>query len=558
MANPRFAENFECPRVIRGVHQYCIYTTYHQPIVPRAFSAKPAHMDTNEMCQENNDWRSSNICDLPSHLWEMIFGMLRGNTDASGRRDMFAVTAVCREWRQLAFHQFFQHQWYAPSDIIHPLQLLQLSNRAVPGHLLQCYVLREKLSRFGMGKLRFSMFLASADASDCAGKFLLAAYQRYRNEITVHMDRQCKGPAIARIRCSMSQVIYSATTTTACPLPFVTHDTQPRLQSDLPAAATSGPCSTLNESTVRPGPTVARLPPVLARCKYAVRLKSFMRPRRIVITLPNPVELACFEADSEAAVQRLSDVSDSCPLPPGLVSGSSAPSATEMSHLVAPGDSNFAKLKRTASGPARSLLKSVQRSMRLSRSSVTSASASATAPASLSVAQGDDALEELHNQLPSSTLTIGEGAPSSSHGRSPSCMDGNNSGSSRRSMSRSRNKSEACQHQQLPMGLCTKSPNWNPNIRSHCLNFHGRVKIASVKNYQLTAMNPAMTAALFAAAEPAPSGRRPRGGRSSRTVVMQFGKEAESSYILDYNPTMLSGLQAFCIALTNFNTKLIL
>lgn len=36
-----------------------------------------------------------------------------------------------------------------------------------------------------------------------------------------------------------------------------------------------------------------------------------------------------------------------------------------------------------------------------------------------------------------------------------------------------------------------------------------------------TATNPAMTAALFAAAEAAPGGQRPRGGRSSRTVLMQ-------------------------------------
>jgi hypothetical protein len=29
-------------------------------------------------------------------------------------------------------------------------------------------------------------------------------------------------------------------------------------------------------------------------------------------------------------------------------------------------------------------------------------------------------------------------------------------------------------------------------------------------------------------------------------------------YILDYNPTVITGLQAFCIALTNFDCKLLL
>lgn len=29
-------------------------------------------------------------------------------------------------------------------------------------------------------------------------------------------------------------------------------------------------------------------------------------------------------------------------------------------------------------------------------------------------------------------------------------------------------------------------------------------------------------------------------------------------YILDYNPTVITGLQAFCVALTNFDCKLLL
>lgn len=39
--------------------------------------------------------------------------------------------------------------------------------------------------------------------------------------------------------------------------------------------------------------------------------------------------------------------------------------------------------------------------------------------------------------------------------------------------------------ERLPLGLRNKQPHWNHDLRCHCLNFHGRVKEASVKNYQL-------------------------------------------------------------------------
>lgn len=44
--------------------------------------------------------------------------------------------------------------------------------------------------------------------------------------------------------------------------------------------------------------------------------------------------------------------------------------------------------------------------------------------------------------------------------------------------------------ERLPLGLRNKQPHWNHNLRCHCLNFHGRVKEASVKNYQLVRPTP--------------------------------------------------------------------
>lgn len=39
------------------------------------------------------------------------------------------------------------------------------------------------------------------------------------------------------------------------------------------------------------------------------------------------------------------------------------------------------------------------------------------------------------------------------------------------------------------MELRNKPPHWNESLRCWCLNFRGRVKLASVKNFQLIASN---------------------------------------------------------------------
>lgn len=39
-------------------------------------------------------------------------------------------------------------------------------------------------------------------------------------------------------------------------------------------------------------------------------------------------------------------------------------------------------------------------------------------------------------------------------------------------------------------------------------------------------------------------------------VIMQFGKASNNVYIMDYNPTIISAVQAFGIALSTFDGKL--
>ena len=60
------------------------------------------------------------------------------------------------------------------------------------------------------------------------------------------------------------------------------------------------------------------------------------------------------------------------------------------------------------------------------------------------------------------------------------------------------------------------------------LNFHGRVTLASVKNFQLVDKN------------------------DVDDVICQFGKIGEDKFTLDYK-TPLNAMQSFCIALCQFN-----
>jgi hypothetical protein len=76
-----------------------------------------------------------------------------------------------------------------------------------------------------------------------------------------------------------------------------------------------------------------------------------------------------------------------------------------------------------------------------------------------------------------------------------------------------------------------KSPVWNEKLKAYVLNFNGRVTKASVKNFQL--------------AEP----------ENPNKVFLQFGKVDSNKFTLDYR-FPLSGIQAFCIAISAFDSKL--
>ncbi|KAK6924380.1 F-box domain [Dillenia turbinata] len=90
-----------------------------------------------------------------------------------------------------------------------------------------------------------------------------------------------------------------------------------------------------------------------------------------------------------------------------------------------------------------------------------------------------------------------------------------------------------------PLVLKNKAPRWHEQLQCWCLNFKGRVTVASVKNFQLVA-----------AVEP--SHHIP--AAEQEKVILQFGKIGKDIFTMDYRYP-LSAFQAFAICLSSFDTK---
>ena len=90
-----------------------------------------------------------------------------------------------------------------------------------------------------------------------------------------------------------------------------------------------------------------------------------------------------------------------------------------------------------------------------------------------------------------------------------------------------------------PLVLKNKSPRWHEQLQCWCLNFKGRVTVASVKNFQLVA-----------AVEPCHN----VSAAEQEKVILQFGKIGKDIFTMDYRYP-LSAFQAFAICLSSFDTK---
>ncbi|KAK1403990.1 putative tubby-like F-box protein 8 [Heracleum sosnowskyi] len=100
-----------------------------------------------------------------------------------------------------------------------------------------------------------------------------------------------------------------------------------------------------------------------------------------------------------------------------------------------------------------------------------------------------------------------------------------------------------------PLVLRNKPPRWHEQLQCWCLNFRGRVTVASVKNFQLIAGAPAPPAGA-----PAPPAAQPAQPDHDK-VILQFGKVGKDMFTMDYRYP-LSAFQAFAICLSSFDTKL--
>ncbi|XP_057782416.1 tubby-like F-box protein 3 [Salvia miltiorrhiza] len=78
--------------------------------------------------------------------------------------------------------------------------------------------------------------------------------------------------------------------------------------------------------------------------------------------------------------------------------------------------------------------------------------------------------------------------------------------------------------------LRNKAPRWHEQLQCWCLNFNGRVTVASVKNFQLVAGD-------------------------GEDVILQFGKVGKDTFTMDYQYP-LSAFQAFALCLSSFDTKI--
>lgn len=87
--------------------------------------------------------------------------------------------------------------------------------------------------------------------------------------------------------------------------------------------------------------------------------------------------------------------------------------------------------------------------------------------------------------------------------------------------------------------LRNKAPRWHEQLQCWCLNFNGRVTVASVKNFQLVASPENGVAA----------------GQEHENVILQFGKVGKDVFTMDYQYP-ISAFQAFAICLSSFDTKI--
>ncbi|XP_051132747.1 tubby-like F-box protein 8 [Andrographis paniculata] len=107
-----------------------------------------------------------------------------------------------------------------------------------------------------------------------------------------------------------------------------------------------------------------------------------------------------------------------------------------------------------------------------------------------------------------------------------------------------------------PLILKNKSPRWHEQLQCWCLNFRGRVTVASVKNFQLIASTQQAATSAPTASQPSQQQQQQQPPPPDHDkIILQFGKVGKDMFTMDYRYP-LSAFQAFAICLSSFDTKL--
>lgn len=378
--------------------------------------------------------------------------------------------------------------------------------------LLKCFVRRERCASDGSVQGRRITFYLGKDAQQPhRARFLLCALQRGRHSTHLYLNSRGEGAPCARLTSNLLCTGYTLTleessmpgapgSLTDDSLVFYPgcgpsnshpgHMRRASVDSDgmLPWYSNSPPGAMQHpaeggteeirtEMSLASAPSAsgvdggskgkvpadgASAPPVLLTLQYKARLKGLMQPRRMDVALPDPAQAA----GAAYMAQQ--------PGPAGARRQAALNALTQVSAV--------AVLETPAGTPE-------------SASSLGPASPSNDVP----VVAGE---EPLPAEFPDGGARY---APKPSGGALRSLLCGGGLLRSARTA-----PEEAAP---LPVHLHNKSPHWNDGLRCWCLNFRGRVKLASVKNFQLV-----------------------RTEDAAEKVVMQFGKIDEDTFILDFNP----------------------
>ncbi|GMH44100.1 hypothetical protein BSKO_12034 [Bryopsis sp. KO-2023] len=201
---------------------------------------------------------------IPEPLLQQVFRIrMESDPGWSGRKDLYAASAVCRGWRAAAADMLFEGLWEASPMISHPAQLFALSPMPVRGGLVKCYIRREDISGgIGPPQHRYDLHLWS-DRSQSAGKFLVSAVQHSRNTKALHLSKSVWNAPCGKLVSNMWGSRYRLA----------------RMQG-----------SVFNGCPFSVGIRVSDVD-VWGIIKYKLRMKGMMRPRRLTVLLPHPTNI---------------------------------------------------------------------------------------------------------------------------------------------------------------------------------------------------------------------------------------------------------------------------